>query len=139
MTDKVQGTPKWNIAVKAMDIQFARAPLTFRGKQMVCPRTSESFFGAALARCLSDRAVFDDLMEVSVCTNLGIATLLFKSDLADWHATHIAGKGSPIFKSEQTRIDPKTAGIQRTTILRLDGIRFLFDAINEPEPAIAMR
>lgn len=76
--------PRREMAERAMAIQFALAPMTTRDKRtfrMTCPKTGGSYFGAALAKCLSDRALFDDLMEVSVCTKLGMASLLFRSDL----------------------------------------------------------
>jgi hypothetical protein len=129
--------PRREMAQKAMDIQFALAPLTPRHKRILCPKTGEHRFGAALTKCLSDRALFDDLAEISVCTKFGIGHLVFKSDLDDWLATRIAGKGSPLFMSEHSKITLEDVGIQRTTVLKMEKIRFLFDAINEKAKVMA--
>jgi hypothetical protein len=128
------------MAERAMDIQFALPPMTICGKRrfrMICPKTGQTYFGAALAKCLSDRVLFDDLMEVLVCTRLGMASLLFRNDLDDWRATRIAGTGSPMFWSERAKTSVEDVGIQRTATLKMHKVRFLFDAINQPEEVAA--
>jgi hypothetical protein len=117
--------PRREIAAKAFDLQFAPAPLTPRGQRTVCAKTGETRFGPALVKVLTDRKLFDDLIELSVCTKLGLAMLIFKDT------------ASPMFITEHARISKDVAGIHRTTALRFDKIRFLFDLINQPETAIA--
>src|SRR6516162_6470551 len=72
--------PRREIAEKALEMQFAASPLTTRGKRLVCSKTGQRYFGAALARVLSDRALFDDVVEIRVCTKPGLAALVFKDD-----------------------------------------------------------
>ena len=115
--------PLREIAEKALEMQFAASPLTTRGKRTVCPKTGQRYFGAALARVLSDRALFDDVVEIRVCTKPGLAALVFKNNVT-----------SMFFSVRARKIED---GMYRTAHLSVDKIRFLFDLINQAEPTTA--
>jgi hypothetical protein len=115
--------PRREIAAKALEMQFAASPLTTRGKRKVCPKTGQHYFGAALAKVLSDRALFDDVVEIRICTQFGLAALVFKNNVT-----------SMFFSVRARKMDD---GIYRTAHLSVDKIRFLFDLINQTEPTTA--
>jgi hypothetical protein len=112
--------PRREIAAKALEMQFAASPLTTRGERTVCPKTGQRYFGAALAKVLSDRALFDDVVEIRVCTKISRAAVVFKGNVT-----------SMFFSVRARKIDD---GIYRTAHLSVDKIRPLFDLINQVEP-----
>jgi hypothetical protein len=115
--------PRREIAAKALEMQFAASPVTTRGKRLVCSKTGQRYFGAALAKVLSDRALFDDVVEIRVCTKPGLAALVFKDD-----------DPSIFFSVRARKIED---GMYRTAHLPVDKVRFLFDLINQTEPTTA--
>jgi hypothetical protein len=115
--------PRREIAEKALEMQFAASPLTTRGKRPVCPKTGQRYFGGALAKVLSDRALFNDLVQIRVSTKVGLAALVFKEDVT-----------SIFFSVRARKIDD---GVYLTAHLSVNKIRFLFDLINQTEPTTA--
>src|SRR5262249_35076379 len=90
----------------------------------------EHFFGAALAKALSDRDLFDDLAAIQVCSKLLMAELR-------WGGT--GRRASSFFYAERTRTGEEITawteptGMHRVAILPIDPVKWLFDATHPPE------
>jgi hypothetical protein len=121
--------PRRTAAKEAVDIQFALTPLTPRGKRterMLCAKTGQHYFGAALAKTLSQRSLFEDLVRITVASKLGVATLEFKD------------KGKDVvtmFGSERGR--QFKPGLHSSICLSFDRLHGLFDLIDQPETTAA--
>ena len=135
--------PRREAAAKALDMTFAASayfksapsPTTWianspialqplRGKkgEAVCARTKQRYFGAAFVALLSDRALFDQTVEIRVSADLGAAQLLFRDYTASSFYT--------LAYYNKTR--PGTCSVR---LFYPDIIRPLFDLINPSEPA----
>jgi hypothetical protein len=135
--------PRREAAAKALDMTFAAAayfrsassptrsiansPIALqpsRGKkgEAVCARTKQRYFGAAFVALLSDRALFDQTVEIRVSADLGAAQLLFRDYTASSFYT--------LAYYNKTR--PGTCSVR---LFYPDIIRPLFDLINPSEPA----
>jgi hypothetical protein len=63
--------PRRIAAKRALDLMFAVPPRQIGSRKLeLCKKTGERYFGAALAKTLSDRTLMNDLAEISICEDL---------------------------------------------------------------------
>jgi len=114
--------PRREVAAKALDMTFATyMPPHDRRDKTECPVTGQRFFGGALKTLLTDRDVFDRAVLIRVSSDAGFAKIGFERGVESmfWR-TGPVGLGKPAY---------------RERVLLLDGVRFLFDLVNEAESA----
>lgn len=87
LTGYLLDCPRREAAAKALGITFAAcqkvppfmpaAPRPLSGKKSICAKTGERYCGAAVVAVLSDRALFEQAVQISVSADLGVAQLIF--------------------------------------------------------------
>jgi hypothetical protein len=125
------GSPRRTAAERALDLMFAVPPRQIGSrKQEVCPKTGERYFGAALAKTLSNRTLMNDLAEIMVCEDVGLVELIFASDVSRPDRMPLS-----TFYSERARkIKP---GLQSSMHMRTTPLRFLPGLLNQREKTMA--
>jgi hypothetical protein len=116
--------PRREAADRALDMTFAR--FQQQGDVAACPVTGQRYFGAALMTLLTDRGAFDRAVVIELSSDAGFARIQFENDAE--------GRGVQSTFWVQEAAEPRKPYF-RTKVLMLDGVRFLFDAVNETEAA----